>query len=479
VPPPAGGIVARDATDLAAAIRSQELSCVEVMEAFLDRVAEVNPAANAIVALRDRDDLVGEARRADEQVAKGAALGPLHGLPIAVKDLEPVRGVRTTMGSPIFRDWVPAEDSLMVKRLRAAGAVIIGKTNTPEFGLGSHTYNPVYGATRNAYDPGRSAGGSSGGAAVAVALRMLPLADGSDYGGSLRNPAGWNNVFGLRPSIGRVPSDTRDLWLPSMGVAGPMARNAADLALLLSVQAGYDARAPLSISEDPAVFRQNLARDMKGARVAWGGDFGGYLPFAPGVLETCRDALTAFEAMGCSIEEAVPDYPVDPVWQAWRTLRAWQAGGGLRTLYDDPATRALLKPEAVYEIESGRRLSAWDVSDASAVRSAWYHAVEKFLQRYDFFVLPTAQLFPFDVDLHWPKEIAGVAMTTYHEWMKVVLPITMSGCPTVAVPAGFNAAGLPMGLQIVGRNHGELACLQMAQAYDEATRWVRRRPPGA
>lgn len=476
--PPVGDIVGRDATSLAAAIHAKEISCAEIMAAFLDRIATVNPQANAIVALRDRDDLMAEARLADERVASGAAVGPLHGLPIAVKDLEPVRGVRTTMGSPLFRDWIPAEDSLMVRRLRAAGAIIIGKTNTPEWGLGSHTYNPVYGPTRNAYDPARSAGGSSGGAAVALALRMVPIADGSDYGGSLRNPAGWNNVFGLRPSIGRVPSDTRDLWLPSMGVAGPMARSAPDLALLLSVQAGYDPRAPLSLAEDPAIFRGSLDRDFKGARIAWSGDFGGYLPFEPGVLETCRAALKTFEAMGCSVEEAVPEYPVDRVWEAWVKLRAWQAGGGLRALYDDPAKRARLKPEAVFEIESGARLSAWDISDASAVRSAWYHAVEAFLRRYDFFVLPTAQLFPFDVDLPWPREIAGRTMTTYHEWMKVVLPITMSGCPTVAVPAGFGAEGLPMGLQIVGRNRGELACLQMAQAWDQATGWVRRRPPG-
>jgi amidase len=477
-PPPAGDIVGMDATTLAAAVRARRLSCVEVMGAFLDRIDQVNPTANAIVARRDRDALIAEARHHDERLGRGDATGPLYGLPIAVKDLDNVKGIRTTMGSPIFRDWVPATDSLMVKRLRAAGAIIIGKTNTPEFGLGSQTYNPVYGATRNAYDPSRTAGGSSGGAAVALALDMLPVADGSDYGGSLRNPAGWNNVFGLRPSFGRVPSDTRDLWLPSMGTAGPMARTVPDLALLLSVQSGYDVRAPLSLDEDPAVFRQDLARDVKGTRIAWVGDFNGYLPFEPGVLDLCRQALTSFEAMGCIVEDALPAYPVEPVWQAWVTLRAWQAGGGLRALYDDPAKRALMKPEAVFEVESGQRLSAYDISDASAIRSAWYHAVQAFLETYDFFVLPTAQLFPFDVDLPWPREIAGRTMTTYHEWMKVVLPVTMSGCPTVAVPAGFNEAGLPMGLQIVGRNRGELACLQIAEAYDKATQWVTRHRPG-
>jgi amidase len=379
------------------------------------------------------------------------------------------------MGSPILKDFVPPADSVMVERLRQAGAIIIGKTNTPEFGLGSHTYNPVYGATRNAYDQTRSAGGSSGGAAVALALRMLPLADGSDYGGSLRNPAGWNNIFSLRPSIGRVPSNTRDLWLPSMGVNGPMARNIPDLALLLDIQAGDDPRAPLAL--DGKLDLANLERDMKGARIAWSGDFDGYLPFEPGVLETCRAALTTFESMGCIIEEATPEFPIDKVWRSFLTLRAWQAGTGLLDFYKDPKRRAQLKPEAIFEIESGAKLTAYEISAASTVRSQWYEAVRKFFERYDYFILPTAQLFPFDVGWDWPKEIAGRKMETYHEWMKVVLPVTMSGCPTLAAPAGFNAQGLPIGLQIVAPNHNERACLQIGLAYDKATNWTTKYPP--
>jgi amidase len=475
----ASGIVMMDAVALAGAIRSRQISCVEVMAAYLDQIEKLNPKVNAIVALRDRAALLAEARTRDAELAQGADIGPLHGLPQAVKDLVPVKGMPMTQGSPILKDFIPPADSVMVERMRKAGAIIIGKTNTPEFGLGSHTYNPVYGSTRNPYDLTRSAGGSSGGAAVALALalRMLPVADGTDYGGSLRNPAGWNNVFGFRTSFGRVPADGRDAWLPSMGVAGPMPRNVPDLALLLSVQAGHDPRAPLSLEGDGARYRAPLEVDLEGKRIAWVGDFGGYLPYEAGVLDVCKAALETFEAIGCIVEEGQPDYPVDAVWQAFVKLRAWQTGGTLLPFYRDPTKRALMKPEAVWEVESGLKLSAYDITAASAVRSEWYHAVRRFFERYDFFVVPTAQLFPFPIDLTWPREIAGTKMTTYHEWMKGVLPVTMAGSPALAVPAGFGPAGLPIGIQIVGPNHAEFACLQLAHAYDQATNWVARRPP--
>jgi len=470
-------LVMMSATALADAIRARALSCVEVMTAYLNHIERINPLVNAIVALRDRDDLLAEAKEKDAQIARGEATGPLHGLPFAVKDLFPVKGMRTTLGSLVLKDFVAPADNVMAARSRKAGAIIIGKTNTPEFGLGSHTYNAVYGATRNAYDQSRSAGGSSGGAAVALALRMLPLADGSDYGGSLRNPAGWNNVLGLRTSFGRVPADGRDAWLPSMGVLGPMARDVRDLALLLSVQAGYDDRVPLSMDASPAIFQGPLETNLKGKRIAWLGDFNGAVPYEAGVLELCRSALRVFETLGCVVEEAVPDYSVDKIWQAWQKLRAWQSGGNLLAYYRDPAKRALMKPEAVFEVESGLKLSAFDITAASAVRTEWYGVVRAFFEHYDYLILPTAQVFPFDGDLHWPSEIAGQQMTTYHEWMKGMLPITMAGCPALAVPAGFNAQGLPMGIQIVAPNHAELACLQLAFAYDEATHWSVRRPP--
>jgi len=470
-------IVMMDAVSLSEAIHARQISCEEVMSAHLDQIEAFNPAVNAIVALRDRPALLAESRERDAMLARGESMGRLHGFPHAVKDLSPVRGIRTTQGSPIFKDFTPAADGLAVERLRRAGVVFIGKTNTPEFGLGSHTYNPVYGATRNAFDQTRSAGGSSGGAAVALALRMLPLADGSDYGGSLRNPAGWNNVFGFRPSIGRAPSDALDAWLPSMGVTGPMARSAADLALLLSVQAGYDARAPLSMPGDGSEFLGSLETDLAGARIGWMGDFGGYAPCEAGVIEVCEQALKAFEAIGCRVEAALPDYPIEPVWRAFLALRAWQAGGRLLPYYQDAATRTLLKPEAIHEVEAGMKLSAHDVTAASVIRTEWSSAVGRLFERYDFLAAPTAQVFPFDVGIDWPKEIEGRAMETYHEWMKAACLVTMSGCPALAAPAGFNGRGLPMGLQIIAPNHDEFACLQLAHAYGAETGWAMRRLP--
>jgi amidase len=470
-------VVMLDGIALANAIRSRKVSCVEVMAAYLDHIEKINPRVNAIVALQDRTRLLVEAREHDAQLMHGESIGPLHGFPFAVKDLVPVKGIRMTMGSPILKDFVPAADSVMVERLRRAGAIFIGKTNTPEFGLGSHTYNPVYGTTLNAYDQSRSAGGSSGGAAVALALRMLPVADGSDYGGSLRNPAGWNNVFGFRTSFGRIPADGRDAWLPSMSSLGPMARNIPDLAMLLAVQAGYEARVPLSVRGDGSAFEAPLDTDFKGKRIAWVGDFNGYVPYEPGVLEVCKGALKTFETLGCVVEEALPDFPIDMVWRAWLQLRAWQCGSPLLPYYSDPEKRALLKPEAIFEIESGLKLSAFDITAASHVRTEWYHSVRRFFERYDYLVAPTAQLFPFDLDVHWPDEIVGRRMETYHEWMKGMVLVTMSGCPALAAPAGFSDQGLPIGIQIVGPNHAELSCLQLAHAYDLATSWVSRRRP--
>jgi amidase len=470
-------IVAMDALALSAAIKSKKVSCVEVMNATLDHIAAVNPWVNAIVTLQDRGDLIGQAQARDRQLARREYCGWMHGFPQAIKDLTATKGIRTTQGSRIFKDFVPAVDAIVVERIKRAGGIIIGKTNTPEFGLGSNTYNDVFGRTLNSYDLTKTSGGSSGGAGVAVALRMLPVADGSDHGGSLRNPAAWNNVFGFRPSYGRVPSQGLDVFYAVMGTQGPMARTIPDLAMLLSVQAGYDARLPLSNEQDPARFTEPLKRDFKGTRVAWLGDFGGAIPCEPGILDLCQRALKVFESLGCIVEEARPDYPVERVWQHWRVLRAWQAGAALKDLYRDPAKRALMKPEAQFEVESGQKLTAYDIFDANAVRSAWYQAVRAFFERYDYCLLPSGQVFPFDAAIDWPKSIAGRTMDTYHRWMEVMIPVTMSSCPALTVPVGFNDKGLSMGLQIVGPNHGELECLQLAHAYDQATQWVAKFPP--
>jgi amidase len=462
---------------LAAAIRARKVSAREAMAACLDRIEAVNPQINAVVSMPPREALMRQAAAADERQANRAKLGPLHGLPHAVKDLQPVKGLRFTQGSPIYKDRVAAADSLMVERLREAGVIFVGKTNTPEFGFGSHTFNPVFGATRNPYDRTRSAGGSSGGAGAALAARLLPLADGSDYGGSLRNPAGWNNVFGFRTGFGVVPATGPEVWLASMGVQGPMARSVEDLALLLSVQAGYDARSPLSLPGDGAVYWRGLDVSVKGRRIGWLGDFGGEVPHEPEVLAVCRTALKSFEALGCMVEDAKIEAAVEPAWQAMVKLRAWQQSAQIIANYRNPAERALLKPEAVWEAETALALGALDVTAASEARTTWSMAVRKLFERFDYLVLPTSQVFPFPVEERWPRTVAGQTMRTYHEWMKSALLVTLAGNPALAVPAGFGAAGLPIGLQIVGPNRGEIACLQLAKAYEAAADWTRKRPP--
>ncbi len=477
MPDQAQTIAAMSAVGLSEAIRKKAVSCVEVMTAHLDGIDRVNPAVNAIVSLRDRETLLAEARARDQQLARGEAIGRLHGFPHAVKDIEATAGIRTTFGSPLLRDFVPKQDSLQVRRLKRAGAIIVGKTNTPEFGLGSHTFNEVFGATRNAYDQSRSAGGSSGGAAVALATRMVPLADGSDYAGSLRNPAAWNNIFALRPSPGFVPAGRPERFLQSPSVLGPMARSIPDLALLLSVQSGPDAGEPLSRPIDPVTIESPLATDVAGWRLAWAGDFDSYLPFEPGVLDLCEAALTLFAELGCIVEHARPAYPLDRLWRDWLVLRSWHTSTGQAPYYRDPAKRSQIKPELIWETERGLELSANDVAEASLGRSAWHRAVSSLFERFDFLAVPSTQLFPFPVEWRWPQEIAGRPMDTYHRWMETCIIVTMSGCPALNVPVGFDARGLPMGMQIVAPIGQEFRLLQLAYAYDQASGWVTKQLP--
>src|ERR1017187_686079 len=365
-------IVNLSANALSSAIKSKQVSCVEVMNAYLDHVDRLNPRVNAVVSLLPRQDLLGQARTRDAQLARA--------------------------GRP--------------------------------FG-GPRSFPP-------GYDQAKTCGGSSGGAAVALALRMLPVADGSDNGGSIRNPAAFNNVFGLRTSFGRVPSLFNEVFMPSISVHGPMARTVPDLAMFLSVIAGYDARTPLSIRQDPAEFAGPLGRDFKGTRIGWVGDFGGHIPFESGVLDLCKGALKVFEALGCTVEPAIPDYPLEPVWDSWCKIRAWQIGAMLNGPYADPAKRALMKPELQWEIENGLKAGAFEIADALTMRTAWYQAVRRFFEKYDFMIAPAGQVFPFDAALHWPKEVGGASMDTYHRWMQVMIPISMSGCPALSAPAGFN-----------------------------------------
>ncbi|MDO9712765.1 amidase [Paracraurococcus lichenis] len=476
--PPASGmsdLVMLDAVELSHAIHAKRVSCREVMEAHLDHIGRMNLTANAIVSLRSREALVAEARERDDRLARGEPMGWMHGFPHAVKDFAATAGLRTTFGSPLFEDHVPQTDAIIVERMRAAGAIIIGKTNTPEWALGSQTYNPVFGTTTNAYDPSRTAGGSSGGAAVALALRMVPVADGSDAAGSVRNPAGWNNVVGLRPSRGRVPyGPTPEVFVQQFGTEGPMGRSVADTAMLLAVMAGPDARNPLSLEENPRIFAQSLERDVCGLRVGWLGGLAEQLPFEPGVLDLCRSALGTFGTLGCIVEDVKLDFPRERIWDSFVTLRSWMTAGTLQPLYTDLAKRAHLKPEAIWEVETGMGLSGNEVFAASVARSELYQSVRGLLERFDYLVLPTAQVFPFDAETLWPKEINGTQMDSYHRWMEVVALPTLCGLPTIAMPAGFDPRGLPMGLQIIGSWRDDLGVLQLAKAFESAADWTHK-----
>ncbi len=456
------------ATDLLKQLANRRVSVSDVMRATLDRIAKVNGEVNAIVALRDSDGLMAEAKACDD----GPITGPLHGLPIAVKDLVNVAGVVSSQGSPMFKGFVPDTDDLIATRMRAAGAILIGKTNTPEFGLGSHTFNPVYGATRNPYDANRTCGGSSGGAAVALATGMVALADGSDMMGSLRNPAGWNNVYGFRPSWGRVPSDpVGDSFLHQLSTLGPMARCPEDMGVLLDVISGPDPRLPLAAESAPV--SPVTAADLHGLRIGWLGDWGGAFPTEPGILDICKDAMGVFETRGAQVEDIPPPFDAEKLWTSWITLRSFSVAAGLEPL---ASQKEHLKDTAQWELDRGLAMSAMEVHHASVIRSEWFRCAANLFERFDALVLPSAQVWPFSVDLPYPTEIAGRAMDTYHRWMHVTVPVSLIGLPCLAAPAGFGTQGLPMGFQLFGPRGSDRKLLSVGAAYHAETDWPNKRP---
>ncbi|MDF7660732.1 amidase [Erwiniaceae bacterium L1_54_6] len=455
------------AYELAALIKQRKISCRRVMEIYLDHIENVNPLVNAIVSLRDRATLLKEAEEKDQALLRGDYQGWLHGFPFAVKDLALTKGVTTTLGSAAFADQIPAKDSLIVERIKAQGAIIIGKTNTPEFGLGSQTYNNVFGVTANAWNPALTAGGSSGGTAAALAMCMVPVADGSDMMGSLRNPAAFNHIYGFRPSQGRVPlSETSELYFNQMACEGPMGRCVQDVALLLSTLAGRDDRAPLSMAGEGDEFTDSLDSDSRGLKIGWLGDLDEHLTCEDGILSLCSAALSRLSSIGCHVTNASLNVDLDAVWQAWCHLRQASVAHALSPLYADAEKRRLLKPEAIWEIESGLSLSAMQLLQASAVRTDFYRVILALFTEFDFLVLPSTQVFPFDKTLHWPTQIAGKKMDTYHRWMEVTIYGSLSGCPVVSVPAGFNDAGLPGGIQIIGKPQCDMDVLRLAAAYE-------------
>ena len=450
------------AVELARLIRTKQLSARDVVSAHLAHIDRVNPTVNAIVTLV-AERALERARLADEELAHGRAVGPLHGLPIAHKDLQPTNGIRTTFGSPVFRDFVPSEDSLLVERLRQAGAIVVGKTNTPEFGAGSQTFNPVFGSTLNPYDRSKTCGGSSGGAAVALATGMLPIADGSDMGGSLRNPASFCNVVGLRPSPGRVPTWPAATAWATLSVDGPMARSVADVALMLSAIAGPDDRSPISIDEPGRRFAEPLGREFKNVRIAWWKNLGG-APFDPCVREAVNARRGVFESLGCIVEEAEPEFAdFDAVFKTVRAM-AFLTGVAPRIA----GHHDTVKETILWEIERGERLTAPEIAWAEARRTELYHRMRQFMERYEFFVLPTVQVPPFGVDRPYITEIDGIAMETYIDWMKSCYYISIVGNPAISVPCGFTPEGLPIGLQIVGRHRDDWGLLQMAHAFERS-----------
>lgn len=469
-------ITSMTATRLSAAIRSREISCHEVMEAYLDRIEVVNPGYNAIVCLADRGFLLEQADAADWALEQGDIWGWMHGMPHAVKDLADAKGFVTSFGQT-FSSRTPAEkDSLHIEKIRNAGAIIIGKTNVPEMGFGSQSYNRVYGVTGNAYDPALTAGGSSGGAACGLATQTLPVADGSDMMGSLRNPGAFNNVIGFRPSIGRVPMDGIDLFYDQLAVAGPMGRTVEDTIRLLEVMSAPDTRDPLSRRDALAPYRPGDAAKLSAYRVGWFGDFSGYLAMEPGVLDLCESALKIIEGHGCTVEECAPEFSMEQLWDCWVTLRHWIICSKAKALYDDPAKRAESKPEIIWEVEGGLDITGQAVATASETRSEWYRCMNGLFEKYDFLLLPSAQVFPFSAETHWPAEVGGRSMDTYHRWMEVTIAGTLAGCPVVNVPVGFDERGRPMGMQVIGPMGEDMKTLQFGLDYEAATDFLNRRP---
>ncbi|MCL4860240.1 MAG: hypothetical protein KJZ93_12570 [Caldilineaceae bacterium] len=459
------------ATELARRIRNRELSARDAMAAHLAQIERVNPKVNAIITLLPEEELMAQAAAADEALARGEDVGPLHGLPIAHKDLAMTKGIRTTQGSPLFKDFVPDQDDLIIERLKGAGAITIGKTNVPEFGAGSQTFNPIFGATLNPYDTTKTCGGSSGGAAVALACGMQPLADGSDMGGSLRNPANFCNVVGFRTAPGRVPAWPKlTAWAP-WSVPGPMARTVEDVALMLSVIAGPDRRAPIAVAEPGAIFRQPLHRDLRGVRIAWSRNLNSF-PVDPRVTAVLESQRPIFANLGCAVEEAEPDFrDADEVFKVWR---AWSFAVSFGELVKQH--RGQVKETVIWNVEEGLKLTGPQLGQAEVKRTQLYHRVREFLERYEFLILPVSQVPPFDGTTEYITEIDGVAMNTYIDWMQSCYFITATGLPAISVPCGFTPEGLPVGMQIVGRHQDELGVLQLAYAFEQATEVWKRRP---
>lgn len=461
------------AAQTAAMIRDGEVSARDVMSAHLEQINQVNHKVNAIVTMVDADELMHQAATADETMAKNPnSIGRLHGLPVGIKDLELTAGIRTTYGSPIFKDFIPDADSLTVQRYKNAGAIVLGKTNTPEFGAGSQTFNQVFGPTLNPYDLSKTCGGSSGGSAVALSCGMTPIAQGSDFGGSLRNPAAWCNIVGMRNSIGTVPVYPSLLGYTSESVTGAMGRTVQDVALQLSILAGPDPRVPNSSMQPGSIFSRPLDRDLSGIRIAWSRDLGG-TPIDSSITETLDKQRSVFEDMGCIVEDADP--PLDDAAEIFHILRA--AIFAHQHQENFRKHRELIKDTIIWNIEEGMKLSALDIKRAETQRTRLYARMAEFMSRYDFLMLPVTSVPPFSIEMEYPTEINGKQLSNYLEWFAPCSFITVTGLPAISVPAGFhNNDGTSCGIQIVGRQHADFEVLQIAHAFEQATQYWKQHP---
>ncbi len=468
------------ASTLSERIHAREVPCVEVMQAYLQRIEALNPIYNAIVNLAPPDSLLDQARACDAALARGQSSGWLHGIPQAIKDTGSALGFPSTRGSRVLANNMPRHDSIITERMKAAGCIVIGKTNMPELGLGSHTFNSLFGATPNAWDTQVSAGGSSGGAAVALAQRMLPVAGGSDFMGSLRNPASWNHLFGMRPSQGRVPlGPDGDVWVDQLSTEGPMARTVRDLARLLAIQSGRDDRHPLSLSNGLDVSSIAFTpQALKGLRIGWLGDLKGHLATEPGILDACDEALRVMQDAGAIVEPTMLGYDTTTLWECWLVWRRALVGPKVAALLPLPHAAEWLKPEALWEYDNSLKLSYMDFQQASQRRTHFYHQMLQHFQTCDVLALPVTQVWPFPLAERWPQRIGDRPMDTYHRWMECTIYATLAGLPALSMPAGFHPQHRwPMGIQLIGKPQGDLALLQVAAAYEAVRQaWLTQRP---
>ena len=455
-------ITGLSALELSMGIKTKQFSCYEVMQAYLTRIHKYNPVYNAIISMADDQNLFDQAKKADIALERDEYWGWMHGIPHAIKDLAPLKGFAYTSGSPIFADRIADEDGFITSKIRSQGAIFIGKTNTPEFGLGSQTYNPVFGPTGNAYNPSLTAGGSSGGAACGLRTEMLPVADGGDMMGSLRNPGAFNNVIGFRPST-NVVMEEGDEINRLLSTSGPMGRNVTDLIGLLK-----------TISLKPE-FNEIEPLDFNDLKIGWLKDLGGYLKFEPGILELCENSLRKLSSARAQVELAQINFTPSDLWTCWTTLRH-QTRVRMLDFYENPLTHNLLKPELLWEIEQALQLKEEDLKQAELIRKEWYSELDRLFNKYDFLILPTAQVFPFSSNIHWPKEISGRLMDTYHRWMEVVIMSSIGGIPAINLPTGFDATGRPMGLQVMGKFGHDSRVLQFGLAYEQITNYLDRKP---